>query len=97
MTSVRPITAPAMPAIAPNIPEPSCIVAISHPTNAPLMTRAENPMACVREGVFGSTSQTYSPSSHRQDDTPDAAAHEQHCSHRRKGAKPRDKAEAQGK
>src|SRR5262249_6169224 len=43
------------------IPEPSCIVAISHPTNAPLMTRAESPMACVREGVFGSTSQTYSP------------------------------------
>src|SRR5262245_15332077 len=50
-----------MPAIAPNIPEPSCIVAIIHPTNAPLTTRAESPMACVREGVFGSTSQTYSP------------------------------------
>src|SRR6478735_4379263 len=50
-----------MPAIAPNIPEPSCIVAISHPTNAPLMTRAESPMACVREGVSGSTSTTYSP------------------------------------
>src|SRR5512132_2124299 len=33
-----------MPAIAPNIPEPSCIVAISHPTNAPLMTRAESPI-----------------------------------------------------
>jgi len=53
-------------------------------------------MACVREGVFGSTSTTYYGSD-RQDDTPDAAAHEHHCSHRRKGAKPRDKAEAQGK
>src|SRR5262245_52065329 len=50
-----------MPAIAPNTHEPSCIVAIIHPTNAPLTTRADSPMACVREGVFGSTSTTYSP------------------------------------
>src|SRR5262245_2237328 len=50
-----------MPAITPNTPEPSCIVAIIHPTNAPLTTRADSPMACVREGVFGSTSTTYSP------------------------------------
>ena len=35
--------------------------------------------------------------SDRQDDTPDAAAHQQHCSHRRKGTKPRNKAEAQSK
>ena len=42
-------------------PSPSCIVAIIHPTNAPLTTRAESPMACVREEVFGSTSTTYSP------------------------------------
>src|SRR5262245_19044909 len=64
-----------MPAIAPNIPEPSCIVAIIHPTNAPLTSRAESPMACVREGVFGSTSTRYSDGSHREDDTPAAAAH----------------------
>jgi hypothetical protein len=87
-----------MPAIALNIPEPSCIVAIIHPTNAPLTTRAESPMACVREGVFGRhVHDVLTDGSDRQDDTPDAAPHEHHCSHRRKGAKPRDKAEAQDK
>src|SRR6478752_2933167 len=61
VTCVRADYCPGDAGIAPNVPEPLCIVAIIHPTNAPLTTRAERPMACVREGVFGSTSTTYSP------------------------------------
>jgi len=55
-------------------------------------------MACVRDGVFRQKiPDVLTDGSNRQDDTPDTAAHQQHCSHRREGTKPRDKAEAQGK
>jgi hypothetical protein len=87
-----------MPAIAPNTPEPSCIVAIIHPTNVPLRTRAKSPHTLrSRRSIRQQVHDVLTDGGDRQDDTPDAASHEQHCSHRRKGTKPRDKAEAQGK
>ena len=49
-----------IPANAPAIPAPPCIAAINQPPKAPLITRKVNPTGPVRDGVFGSTSRTYS-------------------------------------
>ena len=53
-----------MPAIAPNIPEPSCIVAISHPTNAPLMTIADLSSVWVASDVPESQIRFIQPGEH---------------------------------
>jgi len=68
----------------------------SHERSAHNSSR-EPPGLCARRSIRQHIPDVLSDGSDRHDDTPDVAAHEHHCSHRRKGAKPRDKAEAQGK